>query len=107
MEGGLDQHGNNSYLRVGTTHSFFRTSILAVNEPMMPNSGKNASTQQSTGIGERFLLVDDGDRPICQPTTSHLVVTFLVQNRMVWIELAAGRMIEETTINKKNIYHGY
>ena len=26
---------------------------------------------------------------------------------MVWIELAAGRMIEETTIYKKNRYYGY
>ena len=49
---------------------------LAVNEPMLPNSGKNALTQQSTGIGERFLPVADGDRPIWQPTTSYLVVTF-------------------------------
>ena len=41
------------------------------------------------------------------PTTSVLVATFLVQNRMIWIELAAGRMIEDTTIYKKNTYHGY
>ena len=36
-----------------------------------------------------------------QPTASVLVVTFLVQNRMAWIELAASRMIDETTIYKK------
>ena len=36
-----------------------RTTILAVNDPMLLNSGKNALTQQSTGIVERFLLVDD------------------------------------------------
>ena len=71
---------------------------------MLLNSGKNALTQQSNGIAKRFLLVDDGHRPIFQPTTSNLVVTlvatFLVQNRMLWIELAAGRMIEEATIHK-------
>ena len=83
------------------------TTILAVNDPMLLNSGKNVLTQQSTGIAERFLLVGDGHWPIRQPTTSVLVVSFLLQNRFVWIELAAGRMIEETTINKKNSYHGY
>ena len=30
-----------------------------------------------------------------------LVATFLIQNRMVWIELATGRMIKDTTIYKK------
>jgi len=34
-----------------------------------------------------------------------LVATFLVQNRMVWIELAASRMIEDTTIYKKMRNH--
>ena len=42
-----------------------------------------------------------------QPTASVLVVTFLLQNCRIWIELTVGRMIEETTINKKNRYHGY
>ena len=42
-----------------------------------------------------------------QPTTSDLVVTFFVQNQLVWMELAAVRMIEETTIYKKNRYYGY
>ena len=65
---------------------------------MMPTRGKNALTQQSNGMVERFLLLDDGHWPMQQPTTSDLVVTFLVQNHLVWIELAAGRMIEETTI---------
>ena len=68
---------------------------------MLLNSGKNALTQQSTSIGDRFLPVEDGGRPMWQPTTSVLVATFLVQNRMIWIELAAGRMIEDTTIYKK------
>jgi len=35
-----------------------------------------------------------------QPTTYDLVVTFSVQKHMVWIELAMGRMIEDTTIYK-------
>ena len=87
--------------------TLLRTNILAPNDPMLLNSGKNVLTQQSTGIAERFLLVGDGHWPIRQPTTSVLVVSFLLQNRFVWIELAAGRMIEETTINKKNSYHGY
>ena len=43
----------------------------------------------------------DGDRPMWQPTTYDLVVTFSVQKHMVWIELAMGRMIEDTTIYKK------
>ena len=107
VEDGLDQHGNNFYLRIGTTHTFFRTTIFAANEPMMPTSGKNASTQQSNGMAERFLLVDDGHWPMWQPTTSDLVVTFFVQNQLVWMELAAVRMIEETTIYKKNRYYGY
>ena len=71
---------------------------------MLLDSGKNAITQQSNCIAKWFLLVDDGHWPIFQPTTSNLVVTldatFLVQNCMSWIELAAGRMIEEATIHK-------
>ena len=75
--------------------------ILAINDPMLLNSGKNALTQQSTGTVERFLSLYDGHWPMWQPTTYDLVVTFSVQKHMVWIELAAGRMIEETTIYKK------
>ena len=93
-------------LRVGTSqHTILRTTIWAVNDPMLPNSGKKLLTQQSTSIGNRFLPVKDGDRPKWQPTTSVLVATFLVQNRMVWIELAASRMIEDTTIYKKMRNH--
>ena len=88
-------------LRVGTSHTILRTTILAVNDPMLLNSGKKSSTQQSTSIGDRFLPVEDGGRSMWQPTTSVLVATFLVQNRMVWIELATGRMIKDTTIYKK------
>ena len=76
VEGGWNQHGNNFYLRVGTSHTLSRTTILAVNDPMLLNSGKKSSTQQSTSIGDRFLPVEDGGRPMWQPTTSHLVVTF-------------------------------
>ena len=94
------------YLRVGTTHTLSRTTILAVNDLMLINNGNIALTQQSTSIGDRFLPVEDGGRPMWQPTTSVLVTTFLVQNRMIWIELAVGRMIEDTTINKKSTYHG-
>ena len=46
------------------------------NDPMLLISGKMAFTQQSTGIGDRFLAVEDGDRPMRQPTTSDLVVIF-------------------------------
>ena len=81
--------------------TLLRTTILAVNDPMLLNSGKNALTQQSTGTVERFLSLYDGHWPMWQPTTYDLVVTFSVQKHMVWIELAAGRMIEETTIYKK------
>ena len=91
MEGGYEQHGIVFSHRNGTSHTLLRTTIWAVNDPMLLNSGKNALTQQSTSMGERFLLLDDGDRAIWQSTTSDLVVTFLVQNRMVWIELAIGR----------------
>ena len=70
-------------------------------DPILLNRGKQALTQQSNGIEERFLLVDGGHWQTWQPTTSVLVVTFLVQNRMAWIELAASRMIDETTIYKK------
>ena len=58
---------------------------------MLLISGKMPLTQQSTSIVERFLLVDYGHWPICQPTTSYLVVIFISQNRMVRIELAIGR----------------
>ena len=88
-------------VRVGTTHTLSRTTILAVNDLMLINNGNIALTQQSTSIGDRFLPVEDGGRPMWQPTTSVLVATFLVQNRMVWIELAAGRMIKDTTVYKK------
>ena len=42
-----------------------------------------------------------------QPTTSHLVVTFSVQNQLILMETAAGDVKGQTTINKKNEYHGY
>ena len=45
---------------------------------MLLISGKMAFTQQSTGIGDRFLEVEDGDRPMWQPTTSDLVVIFII-----------------------------
>ena len=41
-------------------HTLSRTTILAVNDPMLLNNGKIALTQQSTSMVERFLLVDDG-----------------------------------------------
>ena len=40
--------------------TLLRTTILAVNDPMLLNSGKNALTQQSTGTVERFLSLYDG-----------------------------------------------
>ena len=66
-----------------------------------------ALTQQSTGIGDWFLAVEDGDRPMWQPTTSDLVVIFISQNQMLRIEMAVCGMMEQTTIYKKNTYHGY
>ena len=63
-------------LRVGTSHTLLRTTISAANDTMLLISGKMALTQQSTIMVERFLLLDDGDRPIWQPRTSDLVVTF-------------------------------
>ena len=66
-----------------------------------------ALTQQSTGIGDWFLAVEDGDRPMWQPTTSDLVVIFIPQNQLLRMEMAAGRVKEQTTIYRMNTYHGY
>ena len=74
---------------------------------MLLISGKMALTQQSTGIGDRFLAVEDGDRPMWQPTTSDLVVFFISQNQLLRIEMAVCGVMEQTTIYKKNTYHGY
>ena len=74
---------------------------------MLLISGKIALTQQSNSMGERFLPVEDGDRPMWQPTTSDLVVIFISQNQMLRIEMAVCGMMEQTTIYKKNTYHGY
>jgi len=80
---------------------------LAVNDTMLLISGKITLTQQSTGIGDWFLAVEDGDRPMWQPTTSDLVVFFIPQNQLLWMEMAAGRVKEQTTIYRMNTYHGY
>ena len=69
MEGEYEQHGIVFLTEMVTSHTILKTTILAVNDPMLLNRGKKALTQQSTNIGERFLAVDDGDRPIWQPTT--------------------------------------
>ena len=42
---------------------------MAVYDPILRNGGKNTLKQQSTDMGERFLAVYDGERPIWQPTT--------------------------------------
>ena len=94
-------------LRVGTLHTLRWTTILAVNDPMLLISGKMALTQQSTGIGDWFLAVEDGDRPMWQPTTSDLVVIFISQNQLLRMEMAVCGVMEQTTIYKKNTYHGY
>ena len=75
MEGGYDQHGIVFSHRNGTSHTFLRTTILAVYDPMLPNIGKKLLTQQSTCIEERFLAVDADEGPIWKPTTSDLVVS--------------------------------
>ena len=74
---------------------------------MLLISGKMALTQQSTGIGDWFLAVEDGERPMWQPTTSDLVVFFISQNQLLRIEMAVCGVMEQTTIYKKNTYHGY
>ena len=83
------------------------TTILAVNDPMLLISGKMALTQQSTGIGDWFLAVEDGDRPMWQHTTSDLVVILYHKISCYGWRLAAGRVKEQTTIYRKNTYHGY
>ena len=57
---------------------------------MLLISGKMALTQQSTGIGDWFLAVEDGERPMWQPTTSDLVVFFISQNQLLRIEMATA-----------------
>ena len=89
------------------SHTLRRTTILAVNDTMLLISGKITLTQQSTGIGDWFLAVEDGDRPMWQPTTSDLVVIFIPQNQLLRMEMAAGRVKEQTTIYRMNTYHGY
>ena len=42
-----------------STHTILRTTIMALNDLIPINSGENTLTQQSTGMGERFLPVDD------------------------------------------------
>ena len=79
---------------------------MAVNDTMLLISGRMALTQQSTIIVERFLSVDDGDRPMWQPTPSDLVVIFISQNQLILLETAVGDMKGQTTINRKVIYHG-
>ena len=41
------------------THTILRTTKMALNDLILINSGENALTQQSTGMGERVLTVDD------------------------------------------------
>jgi len=94
-------------VRVGTSHTLLRTTISAVNDTMLLISGKMALTQQSSGIGDWFLAVEDVDRPMWQPTTYDLVVFFISQNQLVRIEMAVCGMVEQTTIYKKNTHHGY
>jgi hypothetical protein len=55
IEDGYEEGGIMLCLRVGTIHTLFRTTILADNDHMLPNSDKIALTQQSNGIGEWFL----------------------------------------------------
>ena len=74
---------------------------------MLLISGKMALKQQSTGIGEWFLAVEDVDRPMWQPTTYDLVVFFISKNQLLRIEMAVCGMVEQTTIYKKNTCHGY
>jgi len=74
MEGGYEQHGIVFSHRNGTSHTLLRTTISAVYDPMLLNWGKKALTQQSTDIGERFLAVNYGDRPMWPPTTWDLFV---------------------------------
>jgi hypothetical protein len=69
MEGGYEQHGIVFLTEMVTSHTILKTTILALNDTMLLISGKIALTQQSTNIGERFLSMEDGDRPIWQPTT--------------------------------------
>jgi len=62
--GWIGPTGNMFCLRVGTSHTLSstlsRTTILAANDHILHNSGKKALKQQSNGMVERFLLVDDG-----------------------------------------------
>jgi len=74
MEGGYEQHGIVFLTEMVTSHTILKTTILAVNDAMLLISGKKTLTQQSTNIGERFLSMEDGDRPIWQPTTWDLFV---------------------------------
>ena len=69
MEGGYEQHGIVFLTEMVTSHTILRTTILAVHDPILHNSGKKSLTQQSTSIEERFLEVDGGDGPMWQPTT--------------------------------------
>jgi len=48
--------------------------------PSCPTVVKKGLTQQSTGIGERFLSVDDGHRSMWQHTTPDSVVFFITKS---------------------------
>ena len=67
---------------------------------MLLISGKMALTQQSTGIGDWFLAVEDGERPMWQPTTSDLVVFFISQNQLLRIEMAVCGLMEQTIMKR-------
>ena len=75
MEGGYEQHGIVFLTEMVTSHTILRTTILAVHDPMLLNTGKTSLTQQSTSIEERFLAVDADEGPMWKPTTSDLVVS--------------------------------
>ena len=75
MEGGYEQHGIVFLTEMVTSHTILRTTILAVYDPILHNSGKKSLKQQSTSIEERFLAVDADEGPIWKPTTSDLVVS--------------------------------
>jgi len=54
--GWLGPMGNMFCVRVGTSHTLLRTTILAVNDPMLLNNGKIALTQQSTSMVETVSI---------------------------------------------------
>jgi len=81
---------------------------MALNDLILINSGKNASTQQSTAMRERFVLVDDWHWPMWQPTTLVLVVTFLGTTLYDMDRVNCGEDGRgNNNKQKKNRYHGY